>query len=402
MTQPITAEQLLNLADRAEHHGGLTADEATRLRAGIDQLRAEREQLLTELGGRDEEARERWIQRQLDETGLKAMDFRNGMAMEIEPARELVAHWVGAARAMLGDAPNYTETPIEMEVKVGESPERFAFVLQRVGGLTPHQARQQAEQRAENAEAELERLRARVQDWRTSTGAGLRLVDELRAERDALAAGVPLVCSDERHTTKVFALETALAAEKDISRRLLDQRQEMAAERFAWQERGDRAEAAIATFAAIFRGFGNLLATSSRDWATYRVDAWLWAVILGWDCKETEHDDTCIHGVMEELAADHGWDEAAVAKARHYRATVRAALDEHQEQPATAEQRAEETPDRLAHVGWWCWRGDNHGHLTTTPCRSDNVPLHAPTEWADDMRAVIQRIEDGDDEEEQP
>ena len=83
-------------------------------------------------------------------------------------------------------------------------------------------------------------------------------------------------------------------------------------------------------------------------------------------------------------------------------AAARVALDEHQEQPATAEQRAEETPDRLAHVGWWCWRGDNHGHLTTTPCRSDNVPLHAPTEWADDMRAVIQRIEDGDDEEEQP
>lgn len=72
---------------------------------------------------------------------------------------------------------------------------------------------------------------------------------------------------------------------------------------------------------------------------------------------------------------------------------ILAALDEHQEQPAT---------EQLVHVGWWCWRGDNHGHLVTSPCRSDNVPLHAPTEWADDMRAVIQRIEDGDDEEEQP
>lgn len=57
--------------------------------------------------------------------------------------------------------------------------------------------------------AELDRLRARVQDWRTSTGAGIRLVDELRAERDALAAGVPLVCSDDRHKAKVFALEMA-------------------------------------------------------------------------------------------------------------------------------------------------------------------------------------------------
>lgn len=79
---------------------------------------------------------------------------------------------------------------------------------------------------------------------------------------------------------------------------------------------------------------------------------------------------------------------------------LRAALDEHQEQPTTGEQQAED--EQLVHIGWWCWRGDNHGHLVTSPCRSDNVPLHAPTEWADDMRAVIQRIEDGDDEEEQP
>ncbi|MGW1246956.1 hypothetical protein [Streptomyces sp. NPDC002535] len=125
----------------------------------LDALYAERDALLAELDGRDEEARERWIQKQLNETGLKAMDFRNGMAMEIQPARELVAHWVGAARAMLGDAPNYTETPIEMEVKVGESPERFAFVLQRVGKLTPHQARQRAEERAEQAEATLTTVR---------------------------------------------------------------------------------------------------------------------------------------------------------------------------------------------------------------------------------------------------
>lgn len=87
-----------------------------------------------------------WVEKQLAETGLKSMDFRNGMTMEIEPARDMVAQWVGAARAMLGDAPNYSETPIEMVVKVGESPETFAFTLQRVGKVTPHQARQKAEQ----------------------------------------------------------------------------------------------------------------------------------------------------------------------------------------------------------------------------------------------------------------
>jgi len=92
-----------------------------------------------------EAAAQRWLDNQLAETGIRAMDFRNGAAMELEPAREMVAHWVGAARGMLGDAPNYSETPVEMVVKVGEDPERFAFTLQRVGKLTPHQARQQAE-----------------------------------------------------------------------------------------------------------------------------------------------------------------------------------------------------------------------------------------------------------------
>lgn len=160
----------------------------------LEQLYAEREQLLVELDGRSEEARERWIQKQLDETGLKAMDFRNGMTMEIEPAREMVAHWVGAARAMLGDAPNYSETPIEMEVKVGEDPQRFAFILQRVGKLTPHQARQQAEARAEKAEraadlvahgyreaeAALERVRTAADQLADGTEAGFRAALAIR------------------------------------------------------------------------------------------------------------------------------------------------------------------------------------------------------------------------------
>jgi hypothetical protein len=100
-----------------------------------------------------------WIEKQLSETGLKSMEFRNGMTMELEPAQEMVAQWCGAARAMLGDAPNYSETPVsfpgerersnklEMEVKVAESPERFVFILQRVGPgkLTPHEARVKAD-----------------------------------------------------------------------------------------------------------------------------------------------------------------------------------------------------------------------------------------------------------------
>jgi hypothetical protein len=80
----------------------------------------------------------------------------------------------------------------------------------------------------------------------------------------------------------------------------------------------------LPTLAAALDGLDTLIATSSRDWGTYRVDAWLWAVLCGWDCEETEHDATCTHGAMEEMAERHGWDADTVAKARRYRAAVRA------------------------------------------------------------------------------
>lgn len=86
---------------------------------------------------------------------------------------------------------------------------------------------------------------------------------------------------------------------------------------------GSKAEETLRTLATMFDGLSGLLATSSRDWGTYRVDAWLWAVLCGWDCEEEAHDETCVHGVMEEMQQAHGWDDAAVAKARRYRAVVR-------------------------------------------------------------------------------
>lgn len=57
------------------------------------------------------------------------------------------------------------------------------------------------------------------------------------------------------------------------------------------------------------------------------------------------------------------------------------------------------TDEELVHVGWWCWRGGPPGHLATQACKSDNVPIHVPAEWADDMRRVIQQIEDGEYDE---
>ncbi|MFF8458885.1 hypothetical protein ACF06T_30620 [Streptomyces albidoflavus] len=102
-------------------------------------------------------AAQTWIQQQLEQTSIRAMDFRNGFHMDIEPARELLAHQVAAARAMLGDAPNYTETKVEYDVKVAESPELYTVVIQRhaPGTLTPHEARQKAEARVTELEARL-------------------------------------------------------------------------------------------------------------------------------------------------------------------------------------------------------------------------------------------------------
>ncbi|MEU0160171.1 hypothetical protein ABZ154_15355 [Streptomyces sp. NPDC006261] len=46
---------------------------------------------------------------------------------------------------------------------------------------------------------------ARLGDWKQAAGAGMTLADDLRSEILALAAGVPLVCSDDRHKTQVLA-----------------------------------------------------------------------------------------------------------------------------------------------------------------------------------------------------
>lgn len=103
----------------------------------------------------EDEAIDRMAEHFVNETNIRSMDFRNGMSMELEPARALAANWVGAARAMLGDAPNYCETPIEMTTSLAGEVEEFVFILQRAGKLTPHTARLLAEERADETEAEL-------------------------------------------------------------------------------------------------------------------------------------------------------------------------------------------------------------------------------------------------------
>jgi hypothetical protein len=86
----------------------------------------------------------------------------------------------------------------------------------------------------------------------------------------------------------------------------------------------------LTILAPILEGLARLIATSSRDWGEYRVDAWLWAVLVGWDCEDDhEHDDLCENGAaMREMAERHGWDDATVSKARRYRNAIRAVTEQ--------------------------------------------------------------------------
>ena len=132
-----------------------------------------------------------------------------------------------------------------------------------------------------------------------------------------------------------------------------------------------------ATLAPLFEGFGRLLATSSRDWGQYAPDAWLYAVILGWDCEqEHEHDGLCDQGAaMAEMALRHGWDHGTVAKARRYRAAVRAITA-----PAVVSQPDEEAGRIVAYRSpqarsLYCvrHRGELFGAVFT-PVTSEDLP----------------------------
>ncbi|WP_327679543.1 hypothetical protein [Kitasatospora sp. NBC_00458] len=154
---PPTAEQLDHLIGHTDHRP-LTPDEHALLRAGVRLLREQQAELLTELGGRDAAARERWMQNQERQLGIKWADFRAGRwEMDLAGGRDFVAAYVAAARALLGDAPNYSETRLELDVKIAESPEVYTLVVQRhaPGALTPHEARQRAEARVRQLETEL-------------------------------------------------------------------------------------------------------------------------------------------------------------------------------------------------------------------------------------------------------
>lgn len=99
------------------------------------------------------ETQERFENRAVDEAQLKGLSIDEGAAaLEIVPSREVLISFVLAARDMLAGAPNYSETPVEvpssvsLDLGAAGEPERYILTVQRAGRITPHEARQQAEQ----------------------------------------------------------------------------------------------------------------------------------------------------------------------------------------------------------------------------------------------------------------
>lgn len=122
--------------------------------------------------------------------------------------------------------------------------------------------------------------------------------DRAEAERDALAGGVPLVCSDERHKTKVQSLEAEIERLRAAAQQLLNNGAKAVGEqnwaRHHAEERAEKAEA-------------------ERD------EARMWAR----------------HG-YEIGQRSCTWTDHGVAPAWLTEPAESAALDEHQEQPLRA------------------------------------------------------------------
>ncbi|MFE6474524.1 hypothetical protein [Streptomyces rochei] len=168
---------------------------------------------------------------------------------------------------------------------------------------------------------------------------GDTLVPAARAE--ALAGIAAVLPADQTAGFDPQARILGLENELERMRHLLRSQNQRANAATARKEAAEQAPPIdVTTLAPLFEGFARLLSTSSRDWGQYAPDAWLYAVICGWDCEETTHSKSCVHGAMEEMAERHGWDDATVAKARRYRATVRAITEGAAVLPAPADRAA--------------------------------------------------------------
>ncbi|QVJ03036.1 hypothetical protein KGD82_13460 [Nocardiopsis eucommiae] len=93
-----------------------------------------------------------------DQVRLKSLNIVGGVAtFDLLPPESFANAFVDAARASLEEfnAENY----VEYEIRDGKTGDRFAVVVQRVGKLTPHAARMEAEKERDELRATNERFR---------------------------------------------------------------------------------------------------------------------------------------------------------------------------------------------------------------------------------------------------
>jgi hypothetical protein len=95
----------------------------------------------------------------------------------------------------------------------------------------------------------------------------------------------------------------------------------------------DALKAAIEGTAEAIHVAHRIMACSSRDWSLHADDAWLYALIVGWDCELPEHAsgdhdpiDCSGPNHLESFAERFGWTEGGIAKLRKQRRAL-AALD---------------------------------------------------------------------------
>jgi hypothetical protein len=85
-----------------------------------------------------------------------------------------------------------------------------------------------------------------------------------------------------------------------------------------------------ATPAAALASLRTVVACSSQDWGRSSGDAWLYGLVVGWDCEEdhVHNDDDDCGSAVPELAAEFGWDDEDVARLRAYRSVLLALTDQ--------------------------------------------------------------------------
>lgn len=109
-----------------------------------------------------------------DQIRLKSLNIVGGIAtFELLPPESFANVFVESARASLEEAS--AENYVEYEIRDNKTNERFAVVVQRVGKLTPHAARLEAEKERD----ELRATNLRLRDEAPEADAWIRLKGEI-------------------------------------------------------------------------------------------------------------------------------------------------------------------------------------------------------------------------------